>query len=104
MITGMVQAGARVEWQTFRAAVNATSPFWNQCRSSLGYFVVEHRGSPCWVGRTSGAGLKVALVRWIESGAPADECFGEDVWDTRILFVTLPESAVNEGSMPGRVI
>lgn len=104
MIAPLVPVAARVESQSFRDVVNATSPFWDQCRSSPGYFVVEHGGGPCWVGRTAGAGLKVALVRWIEAGAPGEHCSWDDIWDSRVLFVAFPDGVVSEDSMPGRVI
>jgi hypothetical protein len=104
MTTGLVPAGAKAEWQSFRAAVNATSPFWNGYRSALGYFVVEHCGQPCWVGRTSGAGLKVALRSWIEAGAPGEHCSWSDLWESRILFVAFPDDIAHEALMPGRVI
>jgi hypothetical protein len=108
MTIQLVPAAAQFEWQPFRVAMNATSPFWNLWRSRPGYFVIERHGIPCWVGRTWGSGLKVALSRWIEAGAPTEhDCWTdrlEGIWESRILFVTVPDVEWREPSLPGRAI
>jgi hypothetical protein len=104
MITDLMPRGARAEWLTFREAINATSPFWVEWRSALGYFLVERSGKPCWVGRTSGAGLKVALRRWIDAGMPGECSSWDDIWNSRILFVAYPDNFTSEVSIPGRAI
>ena len=103
-----IPSAAQFEWQPFRVAMNATAPFWLQWRSLPGYFVIERNGAPCWVGRTRGSGLKVALSRWIEAGAPTEhDCWDdqlESIWESRILFVTVPDADARETTLPGRFI
>lgn len=101
-MSGLTPLGSHHARHRLVELLNAAHPLWRTWRACTGYFVVEQRGDPVWVGRADPPGMKAAFCRWVEARSPLVSGNTVDGSES-VLLVALRDGNADSVS-PGRVI